>query len=253
MILAVLICEDECKQREHMACIVNDYIALKDYDIELALSTDRPADLLDYVRAHPQQHRLYILDVHLGPHEMNGITLAKQIRALDPFGKLVFVTTHTELAHLTFKYHIEAMDYIIKDDMHSVAQQVQACVELTYKRCLDSLEETEYFQLKTSGGILKIPIDDIISFESCQMSNKKLILYTMCDRFEFRGTLKEVVKKNAAFCHCHKSYIVNTKNIKGVTRLSAATGKAEMVNGAIVQVNKANIVPLKKFVMAQAN
>jgi len=252
VILSVLICEDDRKQRTRMEIIVNDYIALKGYDIDLALSTDSPADLLEYAKAHPKQNKLYILDVHLGQHEINGIALAKQIRELDPSGKFVFVTTHAELSHLTFKYHIEAMDYIIKADPSSVAQQMQECVEVAYQRFLDALEEIEYFQLKTSGGVLKIPIDDIMFFESCPSANKKLILYTTRDRFEFRGTLKEVAEKNSAFCHCHKAYVVNTKSIKGVTRLSAATGEAEMINGAIVPVNKANIVPLKKLVMAQA-
>jgi len=251
--LSILICEDDHKQRGRMEIIVNDYIALKGYDIEIALSTDSPADLLDYVKARPKQNKLYILDVHLGQHEVNGIVLAKQIREYDPFGKLIFVTSHTELAHLTFKYHIEAMDYIIKGGTRDVVQQVQECIEITYKRYLDALEKTDYFQIKTSSGIQKIPIDDIISFESCPSANKKLILYTMRDRFEFRGTLKEVVEKNSAFYHCHKAYVVNTKNIKGVTRLSTATGEAKMINGAIVPINKVNIVPLKKLIMAQTD
>jgi len=253
MILSILICEDDHKQRARMNAIVNDYIALKDYDIEIALSTASPTDLLEYAKAHPKQNKLYILDVHLGQHEIDGITLAKQIREHDPFGKLVFVTTHAELSHLTFKYHIEAMDYIIKGDINNITQQIQECIEIAYTHCLDALEETECFQVKTSGGVLKIPIDDIISFESCPSANKKLILYTMRDRFEFRGTLKEVAEKSPDFCHCHKAYVVNTKNIKGVTRLSAATGEAEMINGAMVPVNKSNIAPLKKLVIAQAN
>jgi len=251
MILSVLICEDDRKQRERIDIIVNDYIALKAYDIEIALSTDNPANLLDYVKAHPKQNKFYILDVHLGQHKINGITLAKQIREYDPFGKLVFVTTHAELSHLTFKYHVEAMDYIIKGDTNGIAQQVQECMEITYQRCLNALEETEYFQIKTGSGIQKIPINDIISFESCPSSSKKLILYTMRDRFEFHNTLKEVAEKSTAFCRCHKAYVVNMKNIKRVTRLSAATGEAEMINGSIVPVNKISIVPLKKRIIAQ--
>jgi len=253
MILSVLICEDDPKQRESMENIISDYVALKDYNIDIALSTDSPTDLLEYVKAHQQQNKLYILDVHLGPHEVNGISLAKQIREIDPLGKLVFVTTHAQLSHLTFKYHIEAMDYIIKGDTKSVAEQVQACVDTTYTRYLDDLEKKESFQIKTNSGIQKIPIDDIISFESCPSASKKLVLYTLRERFEFRSTLKEVAGKNPAFCQCHKAYIVNTKNIKAVTRLSSARGEAEMINGTIIPISKANIVPLKKLVMTQTD
>jgi len=249
MILSVLICDDDPKQRERIERIVWDYIALKDYDIKIVLSTGSPADLLEYVKSHPEQNKLYILDVRLGECEIDGITLAKQVREYDSVGKLVFVTMHTELSHLTFKYHIEAMDYISKADTKNVATRVQECIEVAYNRCLTTLEKAEYFQLKTSSGIQKILIDDIISFESCKSASKKLILYTMRNRFEFRGTLKDVTAKNSSFYRCHNAYVVNTKNIKGVTRLSTATGEAEMVNGAIVPVSKSNIVPLKKFIM----
>ncbi|MCL2391269.1 MAG: LytTR family DNA-binding domain-containing protein [Oscillospiraceae bacterium] len=250
MILSVLIVEDDRKQREIIEGVINDYIALNDYDIKIVLATDSPKDLLEYAKAHPRQNKLYFLDVHLGQHEIDGISLAQQLRACDALGTFVFITTHTELSHLVFKSHIEALDYIIKDDLNSVTQQIQDCLETTYKRYLSTSEEQEYFQVKTSGTTFKIPIDDIISFESCISSNKKLILYTIHDRFEFRGTLKDVANKSSAFCHCHKAYVINTKNIKGITRLSAATGEAEMINGALVPVNKANIAPLRKLVMS---
>ncbi|MCL2366040.1 MAG: LytTR family DNA-binding domain-containing protein [Oscillospiraceae bacterium] len=251
MVLSVLIIEDNRKQREYIENVVNDYIALKDYNMEVVLSTDNPEDLLDYAKAHPKQNKLYILDVHLRQYDINGITLAQQVRAYDAFGKFVFVTAHAELSHLVFKYHIEALDYILKGDASSVAQQIQDCLEVTYKRCLNASKEQEYFQIKSSGSTLKIPVDDIVSFESCISTNKKLILNTVHDRFEFRGTLKEIAKKSSSFCHCHKAYVINTKNIKSITRLSAATGAAEMINGAVIPVNKASIVPLKKLVMAQ--
>ena len=48
--------------------------------------------------------------------DINGINLGEEIRQLDPTGYIIFITTHAELSHLTFKYKVEALDYIIKDD-----------------------------------------------------------------------------------------------------------------------------------------
>ena len=251
MALAVLICEDDPKQREHMLTIINDHIALKNYNMHIALCTDNPVALLEYVKRHPTENKLYFLDVHLGQHKINGIMLAKKIREHDFSGYLTFVTTHAQLSYLTFEHHLEAMDYIIKGSGNSVAHRVQKCVDLVYNRVQSTIDDADHFQVKTSTGILKVPVSDIIFFESCTTSNKKLILYTTRDRFEFRGTLKSVSEENPAFFHCHKSYILNTKNIKSVTRLSTATGEAEMTNGTVVPINKTSIVPLKKLVAEQ--
>jgi len=230
-----------------MEAIVSDYIAVKDYDMEIVLSTENPTDVLDYVQTHPKQHNLYILDVDL-QHELDGIALAKQLRDHDLSGTFVFVTTHPELAHYTFKYHIEAMDYIIKGSLDEIARQVHACIEITYKRYQEALEEREYWQIKTSGGIQKILMDDIIFFEAGHTSHK-LILHTTRNRFEFRGSLKDIAESSSNFYHCHRAYVVNVKNVRSVTRLSTSVGEAEMTNGTTVPVNKHSIVPLKKRVM----
>jgi len=247
MILSVLICEDDRKQRERMETIVSDYIAAKDYDMEIVLSTENPTDLLDYVIAHPKQNNLYILDVDL-QHELNGITLAKQIRDHDFSGTFVFVTTHPEFAHYTFKYHIEAMDYIIKGNIDEISKQVHECIEIAYKRHQEVLDKKEYWKIKTSGGIQKVLTDDIIFFEAGHTSHK-LILHTMRNRFEFRGSLKDIAESSSNFYHCHRAYVVNIKNVKRVARLSSSVGEAEMTNGTTVPVNKSSIVPLKKCIM----
>lgn len=48
---------------------------------------------------------------------MNGFELAQEIRKFDPRGFIIFITTHAELSYMTFTYKVEALDYIIKDDI----------------------------------------------------------------------------------------------------------------------------------------
>lgn len=244
MSFPIFICEDDSPQRALMENTIFSYIALKDYDMKIVLSTGNPDELLDYIRAHPQQNSLYFLDIDL-QHKINGIVLAREIREIDLTGKIIFVTTHAELSYLTFRHRIEAMDYILKDSRDDVIKRTQACIDLTYHRFQQSISESKHFQVKSSMGIQKIPIADILYFEAHHVPHK-IILHTRNKRVEFRSSLKEIAKASAHFFSCHKSYVVNTGNIVRISRIGA-TGEAEMINGSIIPVSKACISSLSKM------
>ena len=247
MMLSVFICEDDPKQRELLETTVNEYVGLEEYEIELALSTDNPIEFIEYLTAHPKQNNLYILDVNLR-HEKDGIALAKQIRELDFHGKMVFVTTHAELSYLIFRYRIEALDYIIKINAEDIVKKVRECIEVTHHRCRETVSEQKTLQVKTSVGVQKIPIDDILFVETYHVPHK-LILHTKNERIEFRGNLKDITKISPDFFRCHKAYVVNVKNIKRIQRISKVAGETEMINGATIPVSATKIRALGKTVM----
>jgi len=229
--MQIFICEDDLLQRRQMEVIVKDYIAATDCDIELALSTDNPTVLLDYLSTHQQKKGFYILDVDL-QHEMSGIILASHIRKADMNAKIVFVTAHGDRSHLTFHYKVEAMDYILKDNPEDVRQKVHDCIALSFARYKNGFSQKDYFQLKIDNKILNIPFTDIMFFESHHISHK-LILHTTNNRFDFYSSLNEVSETHPNFFRCHQSYVVNTKNIK---RVSSTKKEVEMTNGKIALV-----------------
>jgi len=237
--LSVFVCEDNLKQLKHIESIICDYAALKGDDVELTLSTDNPVEILDYLESHPCQNALYILDVDL-QHEINGIVLASKIRQYDAFGKIVFVTTHAELSYLTFRYKVEAMDYIIKDNQKDVAERVKECIETAHARYLDNTRQKECYQVKTGDGVRHIPVDEIMFFESHHMSHK-LILHTKSTRIEYYGSLSDVAEISSDFLRCHKSFVINTKNIRFVNKTKR---EVEMVNGEIALVTAKKIKSL---------
>ena len=78
------------------------------------METTSPYDILDYVSEN-EVTGLYFLDLDLGC-DINGIELAKTIRARDSRGFIMFVTADAESHVLTFQYMVEAMHYIVKGD-----------------------------------------------------------------------------------------------------------------------------------------
>ena len=246
MILSIFICEDDQKQREYMEKLISDYIALKDYEIEIALSTDNPIKLLNYLKAYPRPDSLYILDVDL-QHDMNGIAMAKEIRELDLFGTIAFVTSHANLAYLTFRYHIEALDYIIKGSLEDMAEKIQECIDLTYFRNQSAASQKKSFQVKSTIGIQNVFLEEVMYFEAHYVPHK-LILHTKNDRLEFRSTLKEVEELSPDFFRCNKSFVLNVKNVKRIRRTGKA-GEAIMTSGAIVPIGAPKIALLTELVM----
>ena len=233
MILSVLICEDNPSQRQNLENIISNHIAFKDYDSKIALSTDNPDTLLEHVKKMPQQNNFYVLDVNL-QHEMNGISLGQEIRTFDPFGKIVFVTTHVELALLTFQYRVEAMDYIIKDSMDNIRQRLCSCIDTAYQQVANA---KQYFQLKSIDGIQNVSLSSILFFASGNVPHK-IILHTNNERIEFRGSLKEIEQMQPFFFRTHKSFVVNLKNIKSINRNA---GEIVMSN------NEVALITLKKL------
>ncbi|MGD1419467.1 DNA-binding response regulator, partial [Enterococcus faecium] len=82
-----------------MERIVKNYLMMVDLDARLELSTDLPNDILKW-RTQEQHDYLFLLDIELN-HEMNGIILASQLRESYPHAKIVFITSHTEMAFLS--------------------------------------------------------------------------------------------------------------------------------------------------------
>ncbi|MGH2251757.1 response regulator, partial [Enterococcus faecalis] len=109
--------------------------------------------------------RLYFFDVDL-QHELSGIALAYEIRKIDNIGKIIFVTTHSEMSYLTFTYKIEAMDYIIKDIPEEIDRRVRECIKVAHERYLSDIvsNKVKFFKVKVGDTIRSIPYDEIMFF-----------------------------------------------------------------------------------------
>jgi len=228
--LHVLICEDDSRQRLHLESVVSRHIA--DGDIGLVLSTDSPVAVLDYLKSHPDQRGLYFLDVNLQHDMLNGIELGAKIREADPLAKIVFVTTHDELAYLTFIHKVEAMDYIIKERPEDVERRIINCISAAFKRYLEEQDiEQKKFQFEIGGRLWRIPHDEILFFETDPGKKNKAILHKKDEQIGLRDSMNNIAAAVPEFYRCHQSFLVNPNHMRGVDRMSH---KIELLNGDIV-------------------
>lgn len=213
--LNVFLCEDNTKQRDIIENIIKKIILFEDYDLCLSCSTDNPHTILEKID-NIAGTGIYFLDIDLNS-DINGLVLAQKIRQKDPRGFIVFVTTHSEMSYMTFKYKVEALDFIIKDKPNELHTRIHKCILDAYHK-YKSLENHIHKNFTCFSGEKEycIPLENILFFETS--SNAHKLLLHECDKIiEFSGKLNELEKRlSDEFYRIHRSFLINKKHIKEI-------------------------------------
>lgn len=226
--LKVYVCEDITVQREKVTRVIENIILMENLDMEVAVSSGNPYEILETVKNN-EDVGVYFLDIDL-KSDMNGLSLAKEIRKYDPRGFIIFVTTHSEMSYITFIYKLEAMDYIIKDsDEETINKRIYQCLQNANERFSSANNRVQdVFSVKINDRLYTIDYDDILFFET-STNVHKVILHCKNRVMEFYGKIKDLESTlDDRFCRCHRSYLVNKNNIREVDFQNKI---AYMVNG----------------------
>lgn len=227
--LKIFVCEDDQQQQQKLVETIEQYLYMQDLDAAFEFATPDPQKMLDYVSKLEGQPALYFLDVELKA-EMNGIALGAAIREIDPNAKIVFITTHAELAYLTFLYKVEAMDYLAKDDKVHLHNRITECIDVAIERHLNGNKSSNDFIVIKSGGTqIRLELAEIQFIESSTTPHR-LIIHLDNRQIEFYGKIKEIAELNPNFYRCHQSFVVNVLNIETI---NPKQREIQMKNGEI--------------------
>ena len=139
---------------------------------------------------------------------INGISAAKKLRALDEEVTLIFVTNMANLAGRG--YEVSALDFIIKPVKYdSFAMRIERAINAIKRR--KSVE----ISIQTDRSIRVISASKIYYIE---VSRHTLLYHTEEGEIVSRGTLDALEKKLADenFVRCNICYLVNLKYITEV-------------------------------------
>jgi two-component system response regulator AgrA len=204
----IYLCEDDNKQLTRWKNTVEKYLLMNSTESQLYCAASSPAELLS-IRKKSTVIGLYFLDIDL-QSDKNGIELAQEIRKYDPRGYIVFVTTHSEMAVLTFRYKVEAMDFIVKDEIRTLPDRICDCIknaEDNYKTQLNA--SNRLLSVKVDKTSLILDQDDIVAITTCE-DNHKIMIHTKNGTRQMAGSLKELnAILNSTFFQCSRSVIVN--------------------------------------------
>lgn len=214
--MQVVLCEDNRKVLQKIATYIENYAMMEDNSIDIVLKSSNPSEVLSYI--HSNRADCYFLDIDLGT-EVTGIEIARQIRERDPIASIIFVTTHSEMLRLTFAYRVEALDFIIKDDISDLKHNVLTALRTAYDKYtkIGKQEKTHYFQIKVGEFVKNIDFHSLLYFKASDVAHK-VILYTTQGQFEFYQSLNNIEEMEESFFRIHRSYIINIKNIAEIDK-----------------------------------
>ena len=137
--IPVYICDDEPAISAQLERLVGDQIMMMERDMGPLQVVDNPVSLLS-LQKKADVPAIYFLDIDF-PGYMSGLELAVKLRQYDPRGFIVFITAHDDMMFETFRYRLEALDYIVKGEPSVMAQRVNACLESICERLMSHFEE----------------------------------------------------------------------------------------------------------------
>ncbi|VDG18928.1 DNA-binding response regulator [Lactobacillus sp.] [Lactiplantibacillus mudanjiangensis] len=211
---SIIICEDDSTQLSQLTTMVKNYVLFHNESFNLGLSTTTPQACLAYLTKQQLQNGIYLLDIDLQA-TMDGIELAKRIRQLDVQAKLIFITTHDELAPLTLKYQLEVLGFISKDQ--SVANMHDELIEnLTLARSRSvAAAKTAHrnFSFSMGSRIYNLPLSECLFLEPDQLPHR-LKLHTTTGEYEFYGKLNTISQQYPQLFRCAKSALINVQNVR---------------------------------------
>ena len=210
----IYLCDDEPGIRRAISREIEKEILISGYDMEIAAECAAPEDVLSSLQNN-RRRGIYFLDVDLKNERYTGFTLGQAIRREDPRGFLIYVTAFRELAFETFRYQLEALDYIVKDDPEEMFAGIRRCLASVVERLQSEKEDSrKYFTVKFMDTVRHIPIDDILFFETGAKSHR-IILHGLKERLDFTGSIQELQQDlGQQFLRIHRAYLANVNQIK---------------------------------------
>lgn len=198
--LKFAVCDDNIIILNRLTKMLESIFLKNNLCAEVVLSSNSSRELIEYTNSNNLD--VLILDIDF-KSECSGLELAKKIRAKNKDMYLIFSTGHLEYALMAYK--LKTFDYLPKP-------VTPERLEDTINRIFDDISldnEANFINIGNSKILINENEIDYI-----KKDGMKVIYHTPCKEYEAYSSFAKIEKSLPEnFIRCHKSYIVNTKNI----------------------------------------
>ena len=207
----IAICDDEPLHIDKIRSILLD---------EETDNYTKPANLLNAITAGKRYDVLF-LDIMMP--EIDGISLARELRELDEDMLIVFITSKIEF--MQTGYEVKAFRYLLKDQIDTGLPKIWKDIE---KELLNRADT--YFTYEFERKTYRYPCRDILYLES---NLRRIILHTNRDTAALYGKLDDLAIKYPMFVRIHKSFLVNRRHIRSIS-----AGMVVLSNGDVLSISR---------------
>ena len=219
MKLKIAICDDEANQIEYLTDVVTTWAKKNRHAVEIKPYSAAKSLFFDY--CEEKDFDILLLDIEMPG--MSGVELAKAVRKENATVQIVFITGYYE--YFSDGFDVSALHYLIKpaDERKLMPVLDRAVSNLTYRQRSVLLTSPE--------GDRKVSLADIEYVES---ENVHVAVHTVSGVYRSRISLAKFAEQlDETFIKVHRSYIVNLKYVKKITRTDIT-----MVSGDLVPISR---------------
>lgn len=215
-------------------CIRKSSIILSDEDklvFDIVKTVNNYDDAINFIEKVSFKSGIYFLDIEIGKklYEKNGLDLAEVIKKRDKNAQLIFITSHQDMAFLTFKRKLGAVDFIIKNGN---IDDLQKDVNYALQSAIEAISNADFikkntFSYKFGQEVRNINLGDVIYITTTSVGHKLKLMKTTGWGY-FIGNLKEIPEKYGSLVQISQSCVINPEN---VDRVNFREKKIGFVNG----------------------
>ena len=222
--MRIAICDDEQQFLRDFRCITD----------RLYRSLDMLTDCFSSGSALLKQFRLRAYDLvflDIEMPEMDGITLAEELRELSEEVSIVFLTGHVEYA--IKGYEVNALRYLTKP---ADEQKIRAVID----HVLQKMENEKQLWIKTDEGDMRLRLKEILFIES---QNQNVVINTASDSYSVRGNMSDYEERLTpeGFFRIHRGYLV------ALSKVQRISGKElVMEDGTVLPVSRSKEAKLRE-------
>ena len=226
--MRIAVCDDEELFRIEFKSVLYKVLINAEYDID---TFSGGSSLYEAFLKNPFD--LVFLDIEMPG--LDGITLAKRLRAVSENVQIVFLTSHIEYA--LEGYEVNALRYLVKPvDMNKLSEVL--------KYIQDKKNNSRQIMIKHEGEDIVIDISDIIYMESM---DKNVRIVTSKSEYITRYNISDYEEelKNSGFLRIHRGYLISLSKVKKIVKNDV------VMDGDIsLPVSRSNIKTLKDALYA---
>jgi len=240
--MSIFILEDDIVQAQNIKQIIEEICREHDIPYDFIEATSKKERILEKI---PLTTRvpIYFLDIELKEEERKGLHVAQEIRKYDQQGIIVFVTTHSEFAPISYQYMVSALTFIDKGLAYDTRYKLFEQSLLHYQMRNQQITPTDDFIVDDANATIRLPFATIEYLMTAEPH--RLALVTENRVLHFYGTLKEIEELDERLIRCHQSYLVNREN---VVLYNASLKELILKSGKKIPVSRRLARKVKQFV-----
>lgn len=208
--MSIFILEDKVLQAEHLKRVVEEICERQELAYNFIEVTSRGSQIIDKIPL-TTYIPIYFLDIEIKNEERKGLQVAQEIRKHDSEGIIVFVTTHSEFAPISYQYMVSALTFIDKSLPYEERYQMFEQCLLHYNARNATYTPKDDFIVENANTTVRVPFAKVEYIKTDEPH--RLVLVTSDRLVQFYGTLKEIEAIDRRLLRCHQSFVVNTTQI----------------------------------------